>query len=96
VITYRFTIQGEVTAENAADAYQAVSELLARIAEARRSGALLRFDLADNLRITFEPLRHSLVQGLSTGRLVCGRPRSAREAIHGNQATGMSASATRT
>ncbi len=59
VTTYRFTIQGEITAENAADAYQAVSEMLSRIAEARRSGALLRFDLADNLRITFEPLSHS-------------------------------------
>ena len=56
VTTYRFTIEGEITAEAAADAYQAVSELLARIAEARRSGALLRFDLADSLRITFEPL----------------------------------------
>ncbi len=57
--TYRFTIQGEITAENGADAYQAVSEMLARIAEARRSGALLRFDLADNLKIIFEPLSNS-------------------------------------
>ncbi|HUY48229.1 MAG TPA: hypothetical protein VMV92_21285 [Streptosporangiaceae bacterium] len=57
--TYRFTIEGEITAEDAADAYQAVSELLARIAEARRAGTLLRFDLADNLRITFEPLTNS-------------------------------------
>jgi len=59
VTTYRFTIEGEITAEDAADAYQAVSELLARIAEARRAGTLLRFDLADNLRITFEPLTNS-------------------------------------
>ena len=59
VTRYRFTIQGEITAENAADAYQAVSEMLARIAEARRSGALLRFDLADNLKIIFEPLSNS-------------------------------------
>ena len=57
--TYRFTIEGEITAVTAADGYQAVSELLARIAEARQSGALLRFDLADNLRITFEPLTSS-------------------------------------
>ena len=54
--TYTFMIEGEITTETAADAYQAVSELLARIAEARRSGAVLRFDLADRLRITFEPL----------------------------------------
>jgi hypothetical protein len=54
---YRFTIQGEITAENAADAYEAVSELLTRVAEARRSGAaLLRFDLADKIRVTLEPL----------------------------------------
>jgi hypothetical protein len=59
VTTYRFTIQGEITAESGADAYQAVSEMLARIAEAHRSDALLRFDLADNLRITFEPLSNS-------------------------------------
>jgi hypothetical protein len=59
VTVYRFTIQGEITAENAADAYQAVSEMLARIAEARQSGALLRFDLTDSLRITFEPLGNS-------------------------------------
>jgi hypothetical protein len=59
VTTYRFTIEGELTAESAADAYEAVSELLARIAEAHRSGALLRFDLADNLRITFQPLGSS-------------------------------------
>lgn len=59
VTTYRFTIEGEITAETAADAYQAVSELLARIAEARQSGALLRFDLADNLRITLQPLSNS-------------------------------------
>jgi hypothetical protein len=56
VTQYRFTIQGEITAENAADAYQAVSELLTRVAEARRSGALLRFDLADKIRVTLEPL----------------------------------------
>jgi hypothetical protein len=60
VTTYRFTIEGEITAETAADAYQAVSELLTRIAEARRPDALLRFDLADNLRITMEPLNNSL------------------------------------
>ncbi len=60
VTTYRFTIEGEITAETAADAYQAVSELLARIAEARGPGGLLRFDLADNLRITLEPLNNSL------------------------------------
>jgi hypothetical protein len=59
VTTFRFTIEGEITAENAADAYEALSELLARIAEARRSGAQLRFDLADNLRITFQPLGSS-------------------------------------
>lgn len=53
---YRFTIQGEITAENAADAYQAVSELLTRVAEARRSGPLRRFDLADKIRVTLEPL----------------------------------------
>jgi hypothetical protein len=53
---YRFTIEGEITTETATDAYQAVSELLARIAEARKSGTLLRFDLADRLRIILEPL----------------------------------------
>ncbi len=53
--TYTFTIEGEITTETAADAYRAVSELLARIAEARQSDGLLRFDLADRLRITLEP-----------------------------------------
>lgn len=59
MITYKFTIEGVIGAENAAEAYQGVSELLTRIAEARRSGALLRFDLADSLRIMLEPLSGS-------------------------------------
>ena len=96
VTTYRFTIQGEITAESGADAYQAVSEMLARIAEAHRSDALLRFDLADNLRITFEPLSNSHAQSLSTGPPVCGRSRSTRDTIHGNWRPGIVVSATRT
>ncbi len=54
--TYVFTIEGEVIAETAADAYQAVSELFDRMAEARREGALLRFDLADKVRVTLKPV----------------------------------------
>ncbi|MFI5062419.1 MAG: hypothetical protein ACHP9Z_00355 [Streptosporangiales bacterium] len=56
VTTYRFTIEGEVTAESAADAYQAISELFDRMAEARRSDALLRLALADKVRVTLKPV----------------------------------------
>lgn len=55
VATYVFTIEGEVVAESAADAYQAISELFDRMAEARRSGALLHFELTENVRVTLKP-----------------------------------------
>lgn len=56
VPTYRFTIEGEVSAESTPDAYQAVSELFDRLAEARRSDAVLRFALGDMVRITLKPV----------------------------------------
>lgn len=55
VTTYRFTIEGEVTADSAPDAYQAISELFDRMAEAQRSDALLRFALGDKVRVTLTP-----------------------------------------
>lgn len=55
VTTYRFTIEGEVTADSAPDAYQAISELFDRMAEAQRSDDLLRFALGDKVRVTLTP-----------------------------------------
>ncbi|MGH3188243.1 MAG: hypothetical protein ACRDOU_14510 [Streptosporangiaceae bacterium] len=55
MITYKFTIQGEIAAANATEAYDALSEVLTRIADDFRSHAT-RVELAEEFRITLEPL----------------------------------------
>ena len=55
VTTYRFTIEGEVTADSAPDAYRAITELFDRMAEAQQSDDLLRFALGGKVRVTLKP-----------------------------------------
>jgi hypothetical protein len=58
MIAYRFTIEGEITAADAAEAYGALTEVLARAEESLGSYAT-QVELNENLRITLAPLTNS-------------------------------------
>ena len=55
---YRFTIEGEITAADAAEAYSALTEVLTRAEESLSSYAT-PVELNENLRITLAPLTNS-------------------------------------
>lgn len=58
MITYRFTIEGEITAADAVEAYDALTEVLARIADSLESYAP-QVELKEEIRITLAPLPDS-------------------------------------
>jgi hypothetical protein len=58
MIAYRFTIEGEITAADAAEAYSALTEVLTR-AEESLSASAARVELNEDLRITLAPLTNS-------------------------------------
>jgi hypothetical protein len=58
MIAYRFTIEGEITAANAAEAYHALTDVLTRIAETLKSYAP-QIELQEEARITLVPLPES-------------------------------------
>jgi hypothetical protein len=58
MIRYRFMIEGEITAANAAEAYDAVSHALSRVAESLESYDP-QIELKEAARITLLPLPES-------------------------------------
>jgi hypothetical protein len=55
MIAYKFTIEGEITAANAAKAYAVLTALLARIADSLGADAP-QIELREQMRITLLPL----------------------------------------
>jgi hypothetical protein len=55
---FRFTIEGEITAADAAEAYGALSEALAR-AEESLSSHKTHVELDEDIRVTLAPLSNS-------------------------------------
>jgi hypothetical protein len=55
---FRFTIEGEITAENAAEAFSALTEVLTR-GEESLSSYETHVELDENIRVTLAPLSNS-------------------------------------